>query len=129
MNDVTSFLSTWTTAERKGDVGTLATLLTDDFLGVGPLGFTLPKSAWLARHEHHDLTYETFDLDEQQVRSHGTTTIVTARQSTTGAYQGRPIPEAVRVSLVLVADAGQWQLAGAHMSFIAGTSGAPPLPG
>jgi hypothetical protein len=35
----------------------------------------------------------------------------------------------VRATLTLVAESGSWRLAGIHMSFIAGTPGAPPLPG
>jgi hypothetical protein len=35
----------------------------------------------------------------------------------------------VRAALTLVAENGTWRLAGIHMSFIAGTPGAPPLPG
>ena len=31
--------------------------------------------------------------------------------------------------LALVRDVETWQLAGLHLSFIAGTSGAPPIPG
>jgi hypothetical protein len=54
-----SFLSEWTSAERAGDAGKLEDLLIDDFFGVGPLGFVLPKEAWLARHRQ-GLTYETF---------------------------------------------------------------------
>ena len=50
MDDVTTFLADWTTAERDPDISALEEKLTDDFLGVGPLGFTLPKDAWLARH-------------------------------------------------------------------------------
>jgi hypothetical protein len=37
-----AFLSQWTTAEPVGDAETLATLLTDDFSGIGPLGFRPP---------------------------------------------------------------------------------------
>jgi hypothetical protein len=35
----------------------------------------------------------------------------------------------VRGTLVLVKDAKGWRLAAIHMSFIAGTAGAPPIPG
>jgi hypothetical protein len=31
--------------------------------------------------------------------------------------------------MTLVAESGSWRLAGIHMSFIAGTPRAPPLPG
>jgi ketosteroid isomerase-like protein len=129
MNDIGTFLNGWTAAEQRGDATALDTYLTDDFLGIGPLGFTLPKPAWLARHRSGDLTYETFDLDEVQTRVYCDVAVVTARQSGKGAYQGRPIPEAVRSTLVVVRDGGRWRLASNHMSFVAGTAGAPPLPG
>ncbi len=96
---------------------------------MGPLGFILPKAAWLARHRHGDLAYQEFSLDEVQTRLLGGTAVVIARHTARGSYQGHPIPEAVRATLTLVSDAGQWKLAAIHMSFIAGTPGAPPIPG
>ena len=128
MTDIDDFLDRWTTAERDADIATLDTLLTDDFLGVGPLGFTLPKPAWLGRHQSGDLTYESFDIDEKQTRVHGEAALITARHTAKGAYRGQPTPEAVRATLALVNESGGWQLAGIHFSFIAGTPGAPPLP-
>ena len=124
---IESFLSDWTAAERAGDTAKLEALLAGDFYGVGPLGFILPRPAWLARHG--DLAYETFDLDEIQTRVHGDVALVTARNNTRGTYRGRPVPEAVRATLVIANDAGRRRLAAIHMSFIAGTAGAPAMPG
>jgi ketosteroid isomerase-like protein len=127
---IDTFLATWAEAERTGDTATLGQLLTDDFQGVGPLGFILPKPMWLARHEPGSgLSYETFELDEVQTRVHDGTALVTARQNAIGAFQGQPTPEAIRATLALVDDGDGWKLATIHMSFIAGTPGAPPLPG
>jgi hypothetical protein len=124
---IESFLSAWTRAECAGDVGKLEGLLAGDFYGVGPLGFILPRAAWLARHG--DLLYEAFDLEEIQTHEHGGAVIVTARNDTRGSYRGNPVPEAVRATLVITADSGGWQLAAIHMSFMAGTRGAPLIPG
>ncbi|MDQ1377812.1 MAG: hypothetical protein QOE15_1985 [Acidimicrobiaceae bacterium] len=110
MSDITSFLSAWAAAERTRDVG------------VGPLGFELSKTAWLARHDGDTLKYETF------VRPHGPVAIVTARQTAVGTFQGHPLPEVLRDTLLLSSARGTWQLAGIHMSFVAGTPGAPPGP-
>jgi len=129
MNDVDTFLSEWSNAERNGDGTALDALLTDDFLGVGPLGFVLPKSIWVQRFDQFGLAYETFDLEELQTRVHGDAALVTARQTARGTAGGQPVPEAVRATLTLVVEGGSWRLAGIHMSFIAGTPGAPPLPG
>ena len=124
---IDSFLFEWTSAERAGDNGKLENLLTDDFYGVGPLGFVLPKEAWLARHRQ-GLTYETFDLEQIQIHLYTEVALVTAQNNTRGSYQGQPIPEAVRATLAIVNRSGHWRLAAIHMSFIAGTPGSPPLP-
>ena len=74
MQPIDSFLDEWTSAERAGDTSALAALLTDDFTGVGPLGFVLPKAAWLARHQQGTLSYQAFRFDENPVpgpRRHG----------------------------------------------------------
>lgn len=126
---IDAFLSEWTMAEQAGDTTILDQQLTADFYGVGPLGFILPRAAWLARHGQGDLAYEAFSLEAGQTRVLGPVAVVTARNNTRGTYRGRPIPEAARATLVLTRDTGGWKLAVIHMSFIAGTQGAPPLPG
>jgi ketosteroid isomerase-like protein len=129
MKTTDDFLAEWKTAERDADLEALTTLLTDDFLGVGPLGFTLPKAAWLARHHDGALEYDTYELEERQTRRHGDAALVTARQVALGTYEGQPTPPELRASLTLVVEAGEWRLAGIHLSFIAGTPGAPLVPG
>ena len=128
MDEITAFLADWSSAERDRDIAALEEKLTADFLGVGPLGFTLPKDAWLARHRTGDLTYETFGLDDRQVRSYGDVAVVTTRHTATGTYQGQPLPADLRATLVIVHQPGAWRLVAIHMSFIAGSPGAPPIP-
>jgi ketosteroid isomerase-like protein len=121
-------LSDWSSAECDADVEKLATLLTDDFVGVGPLGFVLPKQAWLARFAG-GLHYENVQLEEVRTYPYDDAAVVTARQVVRGTMNGNPLPfEAVRATIVLVRSADGWQMAAFHASFIAGTPGAPPLP-
>ena len=124
-----AFLTEWTTAERSGDAAALDKLLADDFTGVGPLGFTLSKQDWLDRHAAGDLKYRTFELADVAVRRYGDAAVVIAQQSAAGAYRGHEVPGDLRVTLVVAGASGSRQLASAHMSFIAGTPGAPPVPG
>jgi hypothetical protein len=91
-DSIQAFLDEWSAAEQAGDTERLEALLTDDFAAVGPLGFILPKQAWLARHRQGDLTYDSFGLAEVQPRVHDQAAVVTARNDTGGSYQGHPIP-------------------------------------
>jgi hypothetical protein len=125
MIDLTEFLAGWTDAERTGDITFLTEGLTDDFVAVGPYGYTLTKTAWLARHHGGDLHYDSFALDDLDLRTHGPVTVVTARQTAQGTFAGRPLPQELRDTIVVVQAAGTHRLAALHMSFIAGTPGAP----
>ena len=46
---ITTMLDDWRDAERSGDAARLGELLTDNFVGIGPVGFVLSKDAWLGR--------------------------------------------------------------------------------
>jgi ketosteroid isomerase-like protein len=119
----------WADAEQRADAAAIDALLAEDFVAVGPLGFTLSKADWLARHTAGDLKYERFQFTETQARTFGTTRIVIAHQVAKGAHQGHPIPTNLRATAILVERNAGWQVVGMHMSFIAGTPGAPPIPG
>jgi ketosteroid isomerase-like protein len=122
-------LRQWVDAELKGDAARLDDLLTDDFVGVGPLGFLLSKRDWLARYEQGDFNYEALRLEEIQTRVHGDAAVVTARHIGRSFMREFEIPFTdLRVTLVLVDRSDNWRLAGVQMSFIAGTPGAPPVP-
>lgn len=128
-DEITTFLDEWQQAELAGDSAAIGERLSGDFLGVGPLGFMLPRQAWLQRFDH-GLHYDEFELTESQVRRYGDTAVVVGQQTQAGSFGGNPLPfPVVRTSLLLERTSGSWKLAGAHMSFIAGTPGAPPVPG
>ncbi len=126
---IAAFLAAWTGAERRGDTAWLGRHLAADFEGIGPLGFVLSRAQWLERHAGGDLSYETYELSEVHTRVYGNVATVTAHQTAKGAYRGNPVPPELRASLLLIDGETGWQLAGVHFSFIAGTPGAPPVPG
>jgi uncharacterized protein (TIGR02246 family) len=126
---VTDLLTAWAAAETRGDATAMADLLTDDFTAVGPLGFTLSKTDWLARHNGGGLKYSDFHLDGVTVREHGDAAVVVATEQADGTFQGHPVPSTLRATLVATRNGNAWRLAAAHMSFVAGTPGAPPIPG
>lgn len=122
--EVMHLADTWVTAEVHGDAAFLERTLADDFIGIGPLGFMLTKQEWLARHTSGDLQYETFNLDEVNVRVYHEAAVLTGRQVQQGSYRGNSIKAQLRTTLVFVQQQGQWQLASLHLSTI---GQAPPL--
>ena len=121
--EVLRLADAWATAELRGDTTFLERILTDDYIGIGPLGFMLTKQEWLARHQAGDLKYESFSLDEVKVRVYNNdAAILTGRQVQNGAYRGNSIQAQFRTTLVFVRQQGQWQLASLQLS----TIGQPP---
>jgi|SRR5579884_3029605 len=112
----------WAAAELHGDVPTLTSMLTDDFIGIGPLGFMLTKPEWLARHQSGDLTYDAVNLDEVTARVYDGVAILIGRQVQRAAYRGNRVDAELRTTLVFVNQHGQWRLASLHFSPI----GQPP---
>src|SRR6266516_2610840 len=109
----------WANAELRGDTTFLESILVDDYIGIGPLGFMLTKQEWLARHQSGELKYESFNLDEVQVRVYNDdAAILTGRQVQNGAYRGNSIQAQFRITLVFVQQQGQWQLASLQLSTI-----------
>jgi ketosteroid isomerase-like protein len=121
---VTTLGEDWAAAELRGDTTFLGEVLADDFIGVGPRGFTLTRDQWLSRHATGSLRYEAFGLDEVQVRLYGDTAITVCRQSARGVHEdenGRfDIDAQFRATLVFVNQERGWQLAGLQLSPILG---------
>jgi hypothetical protein len=121
--EVMQLADVWANAELLGDTAVLEKTLADDFIGIGPLGFMLTKQEWLARHAVGDLKYESFSLDEVNVRVYNNdAAVLTARQEQQATYRGNNIPGQFRITLVFIQQHGQWQLASLQLSSI----GQPP---
>jgi len=128
ITELDELLTAWTEAERSGNRESLGALLVDDFVGIGPVGFMLPKQAWLSRFEQ-GLRYERLELDEVSTRRYGDATVVVARQHAVGDHQGNPTPGDTRISFTVVRtdDAGL-QIAGLHYSFLGQVPGPAARP-
>jgi len=113
------FIREWADAERREDVAFLRESLTDDFVGIGPLGFMLTKDQWLGRYEG-GLSYDSFALDEVAVRFYGGVAVATCRQSQSGEFRGNDASGEFRATLIFAEQEGRWLLAGLHLSPIAG---------
>ncbi|MEJ7652554.1 MAG: nuclear transport factor 2 family protein [Chloroflexia bacterium] len=110
----------WAAAELRGDTAALREMLVDDFVGIGPRGFTLTREQWLARHESGDLVHESLGLEDVGARVYGNAAVSIGRQTQATSYKGAPVPGEFRVSLVLVRQAGRRLIASLQFSPIAG---------
>ena len=120
--EIVRLADAWATAELRGDTAYLESILTNDFIGIGPLGFMLTKQEWLARHQSGDMKYDVHTLNEVRVRAYPEAAIVIGRLTQEATYRGNPMNAQLRTTLVFVHQQGQWQLAGLHFCNI----GQPP---
>ncbi len=112
--EVACLADAWATAELQSDTAFLERLLSDDFVGIGPLGFLLTKQEWIAWLQSGDLKHDALTLDEVMVRVYNDAAIVICRLVQDATYHGTPILTQLRTTLVFVRHQGQWQLAGLH---------------
>jgi ketosteroid isomerase-like protein len=129
----------WAQAELDGDVEALRELLADDFVGVGPVGFTLTKEQWLHRYESGGLKYTSYTVEDLQPRVYGDAAVVVGVMKQDGTVEGRPVPGQFRATYIYVNQDGTWRAAGWHISPIGqlgfpapgapGAPGAPRVPG
>ena len=106
----------WAAAELRGDTAFLEHTLADDFVGVGPRGFTLTKDQWLERHEAGKLKYKSFRMDDVQVHLYGDAAIVTGRETMKGKCADHDVEGQFRTTLVSVEQQGRCLLASLHLS-------------
>lgn len=114
--EVSRLVDAWAAAEPQGDVAFLERVISDDFVGVGPLGFLLTKQEWLARHESGELKYRVHTFGDVNVRIYDGAAIVIGRLTQEATYRGNPINAQLRTTLIFVHQDGQWRLAGLQFS-------------
>jgi hypothetical protein len=107
----------WAVAEGQGDTAFFQRTLTDDFVGVGPLGFMLSKSDSIQRFTSGNSKYESFAWDDVKIRHRcgGDD----GRQTQKAQYQDKVMEGQFRTTLIWVQQQGDWRLAGFHISPIA----------
>lgn len=113
------FVREWAEAEQREDAAFLQESLTDDFVGIGPLGFMLSKEQWLGRYAG-GLSYESFAIEDVEARFYGEVAVATGRQKQAGEFQGNDVTGEFRATLIFAEREGRWLLAGLHLSPIAG---------
>jgi ketosteroid isomerase-like protein len=124
--DVLDLVERWAAAEQGNDAEALDRVLTDDFIGVGPLGFVLGRDQWLARFGN-GLENRAFAVEDAQVRDYGTAAVVVGVLAQETSFQGGDNSGRFRLTLVAARPADRWLLANAQIGMLQ-TPGGPPSP-
>ena len=109
----------WAAAERAADADALEPLLADDFLLVGPLGFTLDKTQDLGSRRSGDLRHDSLEWADVRVRVYGDAAVAVGAQTQRSTYQGGDASGRFRVTQIAVRRGGRWTVVGLHYSPIA----------
>lgn len=114
--EVSDLIKRWVDVELRGDADAYDELVTDDFHGIGPVGFVLNKEQWIGRHRSGNLKNESFAVQDAETQVHGDTAIVIGVQDQKTTVMGRDTSGQFRVTLVAVKQDGAWKLANAQLS-------------
>ena len=101
----------WRQAQLSGDVDTMDSLLSDDYIGISMTGQVNTKTQQLDRMRAHKIVLSKIDLGEMQVKLVGSIAIVTSRAEVEGTNDGAPIKGTFRYTRVYQRlPSGQWKI-------------------
>ena len=114
-HEIRELTDTWTAAEVDGDLQVLDEILTDDFRGIGPLGFVLDKAAWLHRFAG-GLHNKTLSIERLNVTTEGLgTAVVVGMLVQQATFNDFDSSGEYRISFVAMKHRGHWQIASCHL--------------
>lgn len=117
--EVLATLQSLDEAVRQKDTAAVAVLLTDDYTYLSSRGGVRSRD-WLLRDllGHPSYRLDHSERGEVQVSLYGTTAVVSSRWRGEGSYNGEPVRDDQRCSLVMVKEAGRVRVAMEHCTQI-----------
>lgn len=106
----------WNEVYKRGDIATMNSLLTDDFIITVEDGSTFSKPGYIAHTGNSTVRVEISDMSDLQVRMHGNTAIVTGAYHEKGTDKGRHYEYRDRLTDVWMNYNGKWRLIASHYS-------------
>jgi uncharacterized protein (TIGR02246 family) len=112
--EVLDLVKRYAAAELNGDAGAYDDLVTEDFHGIGPVGFVLNKQQWVGRLAN--VKNDAFEVKDATVRVYGDSAVVVGVQDQTTTVMGRDTSGQFRLTLAAVKQDGKWVIANAQLS-------------
>ena len=103
-------------AQLKNDATWFERTFAEDYVWIGPDGIVVPKAEYVRDLASHDLTWESVEAKDMEVRVYGDTAIATGRFFGKGHFKGKPLDERQRFTSVLIKRNGRWQIITEHCS-------------
>jgi ketosteroid isomerase-like protein len=113
----------WRQAQLAGDVATMDSLLSDDYIGISMTGQVNTKAQQLDRMRNHKIVLSKIDLGEMQVKLVGAIAIVTSRAEVEGTNDGTPVKGTYRYTRVYQRlPTGEWKITSFEATRVPGPS-------
>lgn len=106
----------WAELERNQDADGFAGLLTEQFTGIGPVGFVLNATQWADRHRGGGLVNHAFDVADLDIARYGDVAVVHAVESQRTTAHGHENNGSFRAGITAIKDAGAWRIARIQLS-------------
>jgi ketosteroid isomerase-like protein len=101
----------WRTAVLRANIGSMESLLAEDYMSISPSGILQSKEQTLANLKAGTVHFTSIDLNDRKIRIYGTTALVTSRAEVTGTSPDGNISGSYRYTRVYVKDGrGVWRI-------------------
>ncbi len=100
----------WQTALLAGDSPTMAALLSESYVAIGPDGTMESKSDELQARLGGQQSIKQLNVMDRKIRIYGGTAVVTSKVQIQGMYRGKPIQGEYRYTRVWTLARGQWHI-------------------
>lgn len=110
----------WNEVYKRGDIATMNSLLTDDFIITVEDGRTFSKPGYIAHTGNSTVHVQVSDMSDLQVRMHGNTAVVTGAYHEKGTDNGKSYEYRDRLTDIWMNYNGRWRLIASHYSPLSG---------
>lgn len=110
-HEIDQLEETWRNAALHHDDAAMASLLSEDYIGIGANGTLQSKEETLASIRSGALRFTRLRLSDRKIRFYGKTAVVTSRAEVAGSTPNGPLAGSYRYTRVYVRDGkGSWKV-------------------